>query len=275
MLPTDMLETVERTASPWIMETVVLQSDDDGILDEFVDTIDESLRDLINYLPDLLVAIIILAIGYLIASGLQSFVAGFVSRFGIDNTLRGTEIGETIQQPRSDGGANPSQPPQNQGAGRPPGTRQHGPVASAAGVAVKYYVLLFAAFLAAERLGIPELSDWLQGIIDYAPSFFAGTAVIIVGLVFADYAGKRTRNSELARESNYGVWITGLVRGVLYAIVLIVGLEMVGFDLEIVYIVADGVVSTIGVGLTFAIAVAIGIAGGLAARDYYQENLAD
>ncbi|MCU4727831.1 hypothetical protein [Halapricum hydrolyticum] len=46
-------------------------------------------------------------------------------------------------------------------------------------------------------------------------------------------------------------------------------------DLEFVYVIAEGVPSTIGVGLTFAIAVAIGIAGGLFVGDYYEHHLRD
>lgn len=274
MFTTDLLAATKRVVSPWVMETVILQSDSDSVGDVLSNTVDEKLKELVTYLPEIIVAVVILAIGYFIGSQLEPFVARLVNRLGVDNTLRGTEVGETIQQPRSDGGANPNQPPQNQGGARRSPAPQYGPVASAAGVVVKYYVILFAAFLAAERLGISELSDWLERLIGYAPSFFAGAAVIIVGLVFADYAGRRTANSDLAEQSDYGVWVTGLVRGVLYAIVLIVGLEMIGFDLEIVYIIADGVVSTIGVGITFAIAVALGIAGGLYARDYYEEKMA-
>lgn len=273
MFDIDMFGEVKESLSTVGTEAVATQSGDKSVGDTLSDTIDESLKELVNYLPEVVVALAFLAVGYVIATRLGPFVTGLVGRFGVDERLQGTWVGETIQEPRSDGGVNPNGAPQGQGAaGRAPAPR-YGPIANATGAAVKYYIILFAAFLAADRLGIPELSQWIEGLVDYAPSFLAGAAVLIIGLVFADYAARRTAGSELAEQSEYGVWITSLVRGVLYAIVLIIGLEMFGFELEIVYLITEGITSTIGVGLTFAIAVALGVAGGLAAKDYYEENM--
>jgi hypothetical protein len=260
--------------SPSTIETVALQSGDKSVGDTLSDTIDESLKELITYLPELIVAVVFLGVGYVIGTRLGPFVTRLVDRLGVDNTLQGTWVGKTIQEPRSDGGVNPGESSPNQAAPRQPPAPRYGPIANATGTAVKYYVILFAAFLAADRLGIPELSQWIEGFINYAPDFVAGAAVIIIGLVFAGYAGRQTGNAELTERSEYGIWITSLVRGILSAIVLIIGLEMLGFEIEIVYIITEGIASTIGVGLTFAIAVTLGVAGGLAAKDYYEENMA-
>ncbi|MFC7073577.1 hypothetical protein ACFQJ7_15755 [Halovenus rubra] len=274
MVVSDMFGGVKELVSASVAGTAAPQSGGKSVGDTLSDTIDESLKELVAYFPEIVVALVFLGAGYVIGTRLGPFVTRLVYRFGVDSTLQGTWVGETIQEPRSDGGVNPSESPQNQAATRQPPAPRYGPVANAAGEAVKYYVILFAAFLAADRLGVSELSQWIEGIIDYAPGFVAGAAVIIIGLVFAEYAARQTGNSELTDRSEYGVWITSLVRGVLSAVVLIIGLEMFGFEIEIVYIITEGIVSTIGVGLTFAIAVALGVAGGLAAKDYYEENMA-
>lgn len=249
----------------------------DNVTDSLEQTVEDSLIDLIEFVPELIVGVVILAAGYLIGSRLEPVVARFVNTVQVDERVESSRLGDAVAdepERQSDGGTNPGRQPQRETVGVGPG-RQYGPIARAAGLAVKYYVILFAAFVAAERMGLARLGESVERLVLYAPTFLAGVAVILVGLLFADYAAQRVRASDLATESAYGVWISALVQGLLYLLVLVVGLEMIGFELRIIYTIVDGVASAIGVGLTFAIAVAIGIAGGLFARDYYQENLQD
>mgnify|MGYP000143735576 CR=1 FL=1 len=239
-------------------------------------TIEDALVAFIQYLPDLTAALIILAIGYFLGQRLESVAARLAARLGVDSKLDGTRVGNTVQddtRERTDDKVDSNQQPHGGQPAQQPVALRYGPVATAVGLAVKYYVILFGAFIAARRLDIGGLSVWLEKLVAYAPNFFGGVAVIIVGLVFADYAANRVRSSDFSEESDYGTWISALVRGVVYAVVLIVGLEMIGFDLRLVYIVTEGIASSIGVGLTFAIAVAIGIAGGLFVKDYYEQHL--
>ena len=46
-----------------------------------------------------------------------------------------------------------------------------------------------------------------------------------------------------------------------------VGLEMIGADLQFVYLLADGFAGAVGIGLTAAIAIVVGMVAGLALRD--------
>jgi len=248
----------------------------DNVTDSLEQTVEDSLVELIEFVPELIVGAVILAGGYVIGSRLEPVVARFVDTVQVDERVESSRFGDAVAddpERQSDGDTNRGQQPQG-AAGVGPG-RQYGQIARAAGLAVKYYVILFAALVAAERMGLSRLGEGVERLVMYAPTFLAGVAVILVGLLFADYATQRVRASDLATESAYGVWISALVQGLLYLLVLVVGLEMIGFELRIIYTIADGVASAVGVGLTFAIAIAIGIAGGLFARDYYQEHLRD
>lgn len=247
------------------------------LLDTLTGQLEQAAERAIEFIPELILGAIILAVGYVVATRLEPVVARAVDRMRVDQQLDGSHISDALgynerpasdDQPPAGEGDGPGHPPQGPG---PRGPRV-GPVARATGVVVKYYVILFAVFLAAENMGLDRLGEWMERLIAYAPEFLAGVAVIIVGLVFADYAATRTRNAEFAAEHEYGGIVAALVRATLYVVVLVVGLEMIGFDLQVVYIVLDGVASAIGVGITVAIALAAGVAAALFAKDYYEER---
>jgi len=48
----------------------------------------------------------------------------------------------------------------------------------------------------------------------------------------------------------------------------VIGLEMIGFELEIVYLIVEGIVLAIGLGIAAAIALATGVAAGFCAKNH-------
>jgi hypothetical protein len=271
------------------------------LIDDLRNTLEAGAEDAIAFLPALFAGMFILVIGYIVGRALKSVAVTLIRRIQVDLRFQETTVGELLGvqherrsgrggagQPRDAGqqgqqsrggqqgqpsrGGQQGQPSRDGQQGQQPG-QQHGPVANAVGVVVEYYIILFALLLAAERWGIDQMSVWVERLLEYAPEFLAGVAIILVGVVFAEYAGRRTRDSHLVAESEYGVWITALVRGALYFVVLVVGLEMIGIDLRVVYMVVDGLSSGIGVGITVGIALAVGVAAGLVVKDYYEEEI--
>lgn len=268
MVQTDILSNVTDIASaPLVLDTIT---------ETLTDTVEEGVQRGIEFLPELIVGAILIAIGYYIASWLEPIAARLVDQIRFEKQLEDSPFGEHIHESDS--------PPQGETVESERGVgdgstdslprESYGPAARVTGLLVKYYVILFSVFLAAEHMGLDRLGEWMERLVAYAPEFFAGVAVIIVGLLFADWAARRTGDSELASDREYGAWIPALVRTILYGVVLVIGLEMIGFDLQIVYMVVDGIASAIGVGLTFAIALALGVVAGLFAKDYYDENVA-
>lgn len=139
---------------------------------------------------------------------------------------------------------------------------------------VKYYVVIFAVFVAADVAAFQQLRPWLQTLVVYVTKILAGGVIILVGLVLADYAVRHSRESDVVQESEYSGWIPAVERAVLYGIV-VVGLDMAGVNLKIVYMIVDGITSAIGLGIVAAIALGLGVAAGLLAKDYVDRELAD
>lgn len=216
----------------------------------FNNTVNRAINQAIQQLPGVIGAVIILALGYVIGSRIGVIVADKGYQMGLDSRFENTVVDDlTGQRPDA--------------------------VSWALGSIAKYYVFLFAAFVAADVAAFQQVLPWLETLVVYVPNLFAGAAIIVLGLVFTEYAVERTRESEAVQASEFGIWIPPLVRTTLYVIAFVIGLEMIGINLKIVYLITRAIASAIGLGLFAALAVGLGAAAALLAKDYIDRELAE
>lgn len=211
-------------------------------VDQFVASWEGAIETIIAKLPGIVGAAILLLAGVYLGRVLGTVVERLGRQVGLDELVADSPL-------------------QSLGDGT-------GSIAGAVGVVVKYYVIVFAAFVAVRYVGFAPLETWLQTLVVYLPRALAGVGIILVGVVLAEYAARQTDASAAVQGSEYGPWVTASVRALVYFFVAIIGLDMLGINLEIVYIVVRGVTSAIGLGITAAIALAIGVAVGFAAKEY-------
>lgn len=217
------------------------------LADTFTDTTTGALESLIELLPAIILAAVLLVVGVAVGRKVEPVVANLVGRANLDSHLETSPLGSMLEG-------------------------SSGSVASAAGVIAKFYVVLFALYVAVEMLGFAEVGAWLETAVAYVPELVAGLAVILVGVVLAEYAADQTRQSEVAEESDYGAWLAAGVKALLYVIVVVIGLEMIGIDLTIVYLLTEGLATALGLGITAALALAIGVAAGFFAKEYAERH---
>lgn len=117
----------------------------------------------IEYLPTLLGAAGILAIGLVVGKFLGGLVARIARRAGIGHYADGTAV-EGVE--RNDG------------------------ISRGLGKLVAYYVYLVALLAAADVLGIQELTDLLSNLGSYAPIVLGALAVLVVGFVAGRVVGE-------------------------------------------------------------------------------------
>ncbi len=204
----------------------------------------EAIGALFGFLPDLIVAIAVLAIGYVVGGRLQGVVRRTGQRARLDEKVQGTALGPLF--------------PDRAGA-----------VSEAFGAIVKYYVFLLALVVAAEHLGIGLLTQWLTGAVSYLPSLIAGVVILVVGLFIADYVADVVRRSTAAREAGFSATFAAATKAVLYFVVVVIGLETMGVDVTILYTFAEA----FALALALAFALAVGIAVGWGGKEYVAENL--
>ena len=218
-------------------EVVVLQV-------EVPEFLEETVANIIAFLPRLIGAILILLIGWIIGR----FVAGIVSRITdaieLDQATMRTPIGDML------GGSERA-------------------VSRAFGTLAAWYVYFLAILAAANVLAIPQLSQWVDTAVSYLPSFIAGLVIIVLGFILADFLANAIEHAATATRDQIAALFADGTRIFLYFIAIVIGLDTMGVDVGILYIFAGAA----AFGLALALAIGIGLAIGLGGREYVNENI--
>jgi len=221
---------------------VVLQFSAPGV----PDYLQEAVAGVISFLPQLAGAVVILLIGWVVGRLVGGGVRRVADRTQIDRLVMKTPLGGVL------GGTEKA-------------------ISRSIGRAAAYFVYALAILAAADALAVELLSEWMAAAVSYLPAFIAGTLIIVIGFVLADFLAEIVANTKTVTETDYtGVFADGM-RVFLYFIALVIGLGTMGVDVQILNTFAQAA----AYGLAAGIALAIGIAFGLGGRDYVAANISD
>lgn len=204
---------------------------------EFWNTIAADLAAQVStWLPRLLVAVLVLVVGWVVALVAQSAVRGLLRRIGIDRLSEKAGFSDTLAEMRMDRSA-----------------------ASLLGRVVYWLVVIFFVSLALEGLGLTAVTETLQLLVGYLPNVLAALLVLILGSFIAHLAG----DAIAALASQYGVSGSMLLgqsaRWTLIFFAVILTLEQLHLDTSLITYV---VLVFLG-----AAALALALALGLGTRD--------
>ncbi|ACM57199.1 Conserved TM helix repeat-containing protein [Halorubrum lacusprofundi ATCC 49239] len=206
----------------------------------------ESIADIIAFLPRLIGAVVILLVGWIIGRLVAGAVRRIVDRTEVDRLVMNTPLGGAL------GGSERA-------------------ISRSLGRAAGYFVYALAILTAADALDVELLSEWIAAAVSYLPAFIAGVLIIVIGFVLADFVADIAAHTETVTETSYtDVFADGL-RVFLYFVVTVIGLGTMGVDVQILNTFAQAAAW----GLAAGIALAIGIAFGLGGRDYVATNIGD
>jgi hypothetical protein len=196
---------------------------------------EQVLSDLVTALPDLIGALLILLIGYVVAKVVSGIVRSLTERAGVDRTF--AQHGGEVY-----GGATSTFTPSR-----------------LAGMITFGVILLIFLVAAANFLGWPQVSELLNGFIAWLPNLIV--AVII--LVAAPVIGRIVRGAIETGSSQMGM-TSGRMLGRLAEIAIIgfaivIAINQVGIASDLVNILFIGVVA--------ALALAFGLAFGFGGRE--------
>jgi len=204
---------------------------------EFVSLQIAFLEDLWNafvtMIPGIIGAIIALIIGWIAGRALGRGVSKVLDKAGVDDALRKTIIGRAIEK---------------------------------SGITcvrffdliVRWFIYLIAILAAASILNIAVLSDFLNTVVSYIPSFIAGVFILLFGFIVVDYFADffRTFGRE-AKIEFMGIISSGL-RLLLYFVVIVISLSVMRIDVTILYIFATALAWCIAIGAGVGIGIAVG-----------------
>jgi small-conductance mechanosensitive channel len=198
-----------------------------------VDSFNAAVGSIIAFLPSVVAAIIILIIAWIVGRVLGRLVSSALDRVGVDDALRRTVIGKSIESS---------------------GTS----IRHVFDLIVRWFIYIIGIMSAVDVLGIPTLTSLTQRVVFYIPNIIVALIVLVVGFIFADIVGGLIRKTGTASEVPYmGIFSTA-IEVFLYFIVIIIALDQLKINTSIIYVFATALAWGIAVGAGVGLGVAFG-----------------
>ncbi len=198
--------------------------------------LEDALAVFLSYIPQLIGAIIVLIVGYIIAKVLQAVITRVLRGVGFENWMERGGVKQFFDRA---------------------GTRQT--PSGVLGKVVFWFVFIIAITMAADALGIQQISGFLNQLIAFIPSIFVAILILFLAALLANFLASIVRGATgsgiLASVVQYGI--------IVYA--AFAALTQLGIAVELT---APTFLILLG-----AVALALAIAFGLGGREVAQEIL--
>lgn len=191
---------------------------------------------LIAFLPNVIIAVIIFALGWAFGAVLGRAVSHLISVLRIDNALHKAGL-DTVSERA--------------------GIRVS--LAGFLGGTVKWLVIVAFTIASAEILGLTQVTQLLRDILMYIPQVIIAAIVLVMAMLIGDF---------VARLVSHSVKATGMkgefaAKVAKWSIIIVGGIFPALTQLRI----AQGLVEVLFTGVVFALSLSIGLAFGLGGRD--------
>lgn len=205
-----------------------------------VDILGQALVDtgmtLIAFLPNVIIAVIIFALGWAFGSILGRAVAHLITVTRIDNALHKAGFDKLSERA---------------------GIRVS--VAGFLGGIIKWLVIVAFTIASAEILGLNQVTQLLRDILVYIPQVIVAAIVLVIAMLVGDFVAR------LIDHSTRGMGMKGhfAAQVAKWSIIVVGGVFPALTQLRI----AQGLVEVLFTGVVFAMSLALGLAFGLGGRD--------
>ena len=204
----------------------------------FVQPLQDTLSTFLSYLPQLLGAVVILIVGYLVAKVLQAVTGRVLQSMGFDRWMERGGIKQFFDR-----------------------TRTNQTPVSILGKLVFWFVFIIAITMATDALGIPQVSAVFAQLVAYIPNIVAAILILVLAALLANFVAGLVRGATgtdiLASVTRYAI--------IVYAV--FAAITQLGIAVELTaptFLIALGAVA-------LAAAIAFGIGGREVARDIVEK----
>ena len=197
-----------------------------------------ALSTFLSYIPQLIGALIILIIGYIVAKVLQAVVGRVLQAVGFDRWMEQGGIKQFFDR------AETNQTP-----------------VSILGQLVFWFVFIIAITMAADALGIPQVSAVLAQLIAYIPSIIAAILILILAALLANFL------AGIVRGATGSEMLSSIARYAIIVYAVFAALTQLGIAVQLTantFLIVLGAVALAG-------AIAFGIGGREVARDILEK----
>ncbi len=184
------------------------------------------------FAPRLILALIVLIVGWLIALIIGNIVATIVHAVGFDTLARRIGLTRLLDSAGIEKG-----------------------ISAIVGQLVTWILVLVVFMAAAEVLGIDSVQAFLNAILSYIPQVIGASAALLIGLVLANFLGDVVRHATQAAGLEHTNSLAVITRNAVVVFTLIAVLAQLG--------VASNIMTAILYGLIAMLTIAGGLAFGL------------
>lgn len=191
----------------------------------------------IGFIPDLIGAFIVLVVGWIFAIALGKIATQILRAFRLDQVTEKVGLKSGLEK-----------------AG------YEFDVSEAGGWLVKWFFVIVFVMAGTELLGLESVSNFLKDdVVSYVPQVIAAAAILLIGIVLAQWLAKVVRGSVQAAELRSPGLLAGVTRWIVYIFTVFTALYQLG--------VGRAIINTLITGFVALLAIAGGLAFGLGGRD--------
>ena len=209
---------------------------EDNLFNVWGDAVLNPLQDLwarfLTFLPNLVGAIVILVVGWIVAAGLDRLVTQILKQAKLDATLN--KMGTKTLLEKS-------------------GLEME--VSEFVGALVRWTILLIAFLAAADVLALSNVTTFLNSVLAYIPNVFVAIGILLIGLFAAHFFAGVVRGTVGAARVHTSKLLGAATKWTIYVFTLAAALQQLG--------IASIIIDRFLTALFFMLALAGGLAFGL------------
>ena len=210
------------------MDTTVITDWGDAVLVAGAD----ALRNFLGFLPQLIGAILVLVIGWIVAGLLAGLIERILMRVGFERAAESTGIAGFVRQSGSEW-----------------------TVSKVVAEIVKWFIRLIAIQAAASILGMEQISEIINDILRWLPNLVVALAIIVIGALLARFVAGIVRGATAEMGFGNPDLIANIARYAILAFAVIAAVDQLG--------IAETVVNTLFTMIVASVALAFALAFGL------------
>jgi len=196
------------------------------------------------FLPNLVGALLILLIGWIIAAGLDRLVVQILKQIRLDAAVN--KIGAKTMFKKAGVSFEFS---------------------DFIGGLVKWTILLISFLAAADVLGLSKITDFLNQILAYIPNVFVAIAILLLGMLAANFFAHVVRGGVGATRVKSANFLAALTKWIIWIFTILVALNQLG----IAAVIIDRLITAIFFMIALAGGLAFGLGGQKTAADTLDE----
>jgi hypothetical protein len=198
----------------------------------------------LHFIPALLGAIIVFAIGWFISVGIGKLISEILRRIKFNRIFEKGTWKDALQKAEFKVDAS-----------------------EFVGVVIKWVLVMVFLLAAVEILGLSEFAGFLTAVLAYLPNVVVAVFIFVVAVIIADILEKIVRAAVESTKVNYGHIVGVIIRWSIWIFAILAIL----IQLQ----VAPSLINTLFIGLVGVIVISAGLAFGLGGKEIATEILRD